>query len=196
MLPASTQRKPKRDARPQCLHSEGSRRSSSPQRMPAKPKRSLGALGTQRPKSKEWQCLAPLRPRLPCSAAATASACWSTRDGPSTSRTSSATGLPLWTGARRSGSASTLTRIASCENLNSLGDSRLSGDSSMRWYLALLALGVSASAQAEWYRASSEHFLIYSEQKPDTLKQFAEKLERFDSAVRVVRGMDDLPPSQ
>ena len=66
----------------------------------------------------------------------------------------------------------------------------------MRWFMAFLALGVSASAQAEWYRASSEHFLIYSEQKPDTLKQFAEKLERFDSAVRVVRGMDDLPPSQ
>ena len=66
----------------------------------------------------------------------------------------------------------------------------------MRWYMALVALGVSASAQAAWYRASSEHFLIYSEQKPDTLQQFAEKLERFDSAVRVVRGMDDLPPSQ
>ena len=68
----------------------------------------------------------------------------------------------------------------------------------MRWFMAaaVVALGMSSAAQAEWYRASSEHFLIYSEQKPDLLKQYAEKLERFDSAVRVVRGMDDLPPSQ
>jgi hypothetical protein len=67
----------------------------------------------------------------------------------------------------------------------------------MRWYVAaLLAIGLSAPAQSEWYRASSEHFLIYSEQRPEVLRQFAEKLERFDSAVRVVRGMDDLPPSQ
>jgi hypothetical protein len=61
---------------------------------------------------------------------------------------------------------------------------------------ALLAFVLSTAAHAEWYRASSEHFLIYSEQQPQVLKQFAEKLERFDSAVRVVRGMDDLPPSQ
>jgi len=67
----------------------------------------------------------------------------------------------------------------------------------MRWYMAaVVALGLAAPARAEWYQASSEHFLIYSEQKPDLLKQYAEKLERFDSAVRVVRGMDDPPPSQ
>ena len=68
----------------------------------------------------------------------------------------------------------------------------------MRWYMAVVAALTlaAAPARAEWYRASSEHFLIYSEQKPEIVKQFAEKLERFDSAVRVVRGMDDLPPSQ
>lgn len=64
-----------------------------------------------------------------------------------------------------------------------------------RYVAAFVALALSVPAQAEWYRASSEHFLIYSEQKPDILKQFAEKLERFDGAVRAVRGMDDLPPS-
>lgn len=66
----------------------------------------------------------------------------------------------------------------------------------MRVYVAaFVALALSVPAQAEWNRASSEHFLIYSEQKPEVLKQFAEKLERFDGAVRAVRGMDDLPPS-
>src|SRR5690349_4635983 len=66
----------------------------------------------------------------------------------------------------------------------------------MRFFTAaFVAIGLSAPVHAEWYQASSEHFLIYSEQKPDILKQFAEKLERFDSAVRFVRGMDDLPPS-
>ncbi len=62
--------------------------------------------------------------------------------------------------------------------------------------LAFAALSISASADAEWYRASSEHFLIYSQQKPEALRQFAENLEKFDGAVRAVRGMGDLPLSQ
>lgn len=68
----------------------------------------------------------------------------------------------------------------------------------MRGLLAL-ALGIAAiaaPARADWYQASSRHFLIYSEQKPGTLRQFAEELEKFDCAVRLVRKMDDLPPSQ
>ena len=59
----------------------------------------------------------------------------------------------------------------------------------MRVVLAL-AVGfaaVAAPAHAAWYQASSRHFLIYSEQKPGTLRQFAEELEKFDSAVRFVR---------
>ncbi|MFL6724481.1 MAG: hypothetical protein ACJ8E7_10160 [Sphingomicrobium sp.] len=67
----------------------------------------------------------------------------------------------------------------------------------MRSFLfGFAALALAVPAQAEWYRASSEHFLIYSEQKPDTLRQFAENLEKFDGAVRAVRRMDDLPLSQ
>ena len=63
---------------------------------------------------------------------------------------------------------------------------------------ALVAMSVLASdpAAATWYRASSEHFLIYSEQKPRALLEFAEDLEKFDGAVRVLRGMEDLPVSQ
>lgn len=67
----------------------------------------------------------------------------------------------------------------------------------MRSYvLAFAAFSLSAPAQAEWYRASSEHFLIYADQRPATIQRFAENLEKFDGAVRAVRGMDDLPLSQ
>ena len=63
------------------------------------------------------------------------------------------------------------------------------------WVFAALVLAAAAPASADWSRASSEHFVIYSEKDPDSLRQFAEKLERFDAAVRLVRGMSDLPPS-
>src|SRR5689334_13526183 len=67
----------------------------------------------------------------------------------------------------------------------------------MRAYLcAFAALVMSAPSAAAWYRASSEHFIIYSDQNPDRLRQFAENLEKFDGAVRHVRGMSDLPVSQ
>lgn len=62
----------------------------------------------------------------------------------------------------------------------------------LKW-LALAALMVCAPAQSAWYRASSPHFIIYSEQDPARLRQFAAKLERFDKAVRVVRTMRDQP---
>jgi hypothetical protein len=61
---------------------------------------------------------------------------------------------------------------------------------------ALAALLCATPSQASWYRTTSEHFLIYSEQKPATIRQFAENLERFDGAARALRGMEDLPLSQ
>jgi len=67
----------------------------------------------------------------------------------------------------------------------------------MRAYLcAFAALVLSAPSTAAWYRASSEHFIIYSDQSPERIQQFAENLEKFDGAVRSVRGMADLPVSQ
>jgi hypothetical protein len=62
--------------------------------------------------------------------------------------------------------------------------------------VALTCLAYAGPVQAEWYRASSKHFVIYSEQEPESLRKYAETLERFDAAVRTIRGMDDLPPSQ
>lgn len=62
--------------------------------------------------------------------------------------------------------------------------------------LILASVALAAPAKPDWYRASSEHFVIYAEQKPDKLRKFAEELERFDQAVRYIRSMDNLPVSK
>jgi tetratricopeptide (TPR) repeat protein len=61
--------------------------------------------------------------------------------------------------------------------------------------LAALAALVLAPSQAlaEWYKASSKHFIIYADQNPSELRAFATKLERFDQAVRYARNMEDVP---
>lgn len=58
---------------------------------------------------------------------------------------------------------------------------------------ALALLFAPAAARADWYEASSAHFVVYSEQRPETLKTFATNLERFDKAVRVRFGLPDEP---
>jgi hypothetical protein len=64
----------------------------------------------------------------------------------------------------------------------------------MRWLtLFLIALAASSPARAAWREASSEHFLIYSEQNEAQLKEFASRLERFDAAMRLVRGLPNEP---
>jgi tetratricopeptide (TPR) repeat protein len=58
--------------------------------------------------------------------------------------------------------------------------------------LALAALVFAPSqASAKWYEAKSRHFVVYSEQKPEELRAYASKLERYDSAIRAVRKMAD-----
>lgn len=59
--------------------------------------------------------------------------------------------------------------------------------------LSAAMLFVAAPAHASWYKASSKHFVIYADEKPKALSDFAARLERFDEAVRFVRGMDDPP---
>ena len=58
--------------------------------------------------------------------------------------------------------------------------------------LAALLAPVSANAAA-WYEASTDHFVVYSEQPPARLQQFAAKLERFDAAMRWLRNLKDEP---
>mgnify|MGYP002780639825 CR=1 FL=1 len=59
----------------------------------------------------------------------------------------------------------------------------------IRLLALVLPLFVAAPAQAVWRVAQSEHFVIYSENKPETLARFATDLERFDAAIRYMRGL-------
>src|SRR3954465_10357564 len=64
----------------------------------------------------------------------------------------------------------------------------------MRKFVAFLAAtAIAAPASAAWYQAKSKHFIIYADERPADLAAFAAKLERFDTAVRDVRLMDDPP---
>ena len=49
---------------------------------------------------------------------------------------------------------------------------------------AALAMLPSA-ANATWYQASSKHFVVYSNDTPERVKAYTEKLERFDKAISV-----------
>lgn len=63
-----------------------------------------------------------------------------------------------------------------------------------RKLLILLALLLApATAHAEWHEASSEHFVVYGDDSPERLRKFAEDLERFDLAIRVLRGLPNDP---
>lgn len=59
--------------------------------------------------------------------------------------------------------------------------------------IAAVLLTSGAQAEATAYRAESRHFIIYAEENPSDLRNFADKLERFDKAVRTARSMDDPP---
>jgi len=61
---------------------------------------------------------------------------------------------------------------------------------------ALTALVIAPSqAMASWNEARTNHFIIYSQQSPEELRQYASLLERYDSGVRAVRQMKDPPPT-
>lgn len=56
---------------------------------------------------------------------------------------------------------------------------------------AVLIAAAHSPASARWLEAKSRHFVIYSEQSPKELREFAEELEQFDKGVRIVREMED-----
>lgn len=60
---------------------------------------------------------------------------------------------------------------------------------------ALLAAcaAVASPANAAWYQAKSKHFIIYENDSPKRLEEFANQLERFDQAVRFTLKMEDPP---
>lgn len=65
-----------------------------------------------------------------------------------------------------------------------------------RKLLATAALLVTPTlAHADWYEASSKHFVVYSDDSPERLKGYTERLERFDQALRLITGTPDKPLS-
>jgi tetratricopeptide (TPR) repeat protein len=62
-----------------------------------------------------------------------------------------------------------------------------------RLIAALALVLIPTAANAAWHEARSKHFIIYSDDNPERLHDFAVRLEKFDKAVRLVRGMDDPP---
>lgn len=57
---------------------------------------------------------------------------------------------------------------------------------------ATLAAGAVASpAHAAWHVAQSKHFIIYADQNPKNLTDFATRLEKFDQATRAIIGLED-----
>ncbi len=59
--------------------------------------------------------------------------------------------------------------------------------------LVALSLCMPAAAHAKWREASTDHFVIYAEQSPKELHEFASKLERYDKALRFIRNVPDAP---
>ena len=61
--------------------------------------------------------------------------------------------------------------------------------------LAALLLMSGGPAAAEWHEASSDHFVIYADDKERDIRQFAENLERYHSAMAFMSGREVDKPS-
>lgn len=57
----------------------------------------------------------------------------------------------------------------------------------MRRLILSLSILVAAPAQAEWWEARTEHFIIYSQDSERDTRAFAAELERYDSALRLMQ---------
>ncbi len=58
-----------------------------------------------------------------------------------------------------------------------------------RLLLSLLLLFSPCPLLAAWYKATSEHFIVYSEGTPQNVRDFAQKLENFDAVLAATTGM-------
>lgn len=59
----------------------------------------------------------------------------------------------------------------------------------MRRLLFISALLVTTPANAEWWEAKSDHFIVYSESSSKAARSYADRLERFDHALRSLQGI-------
>ncbi|WP_010543881.1 hypothetical protein [Sphingomonas elodea] len=60
----------------------------------------------------------------------------------------------------------------------------------------LLASLISTPAVADWRVAETRHFVVYGETAEPVLRRYAERLEKFDKALRLARGVPDVPPGK
>ena len=68
----------------------------------------------------------------------------------------------------------------------------------MRWLMALalgMLLGGGAPAHAEWFEASSDHFVVFADGKASDVERFAQNLERYHAAMALLTGREVAPPS-
>lgn len=61
---------------------------------------------------------------------------------------------------------------------------------------AAVALAWSSSGAAAWREASSDHFLVYADSSESWIRGFAERLERFDAAMRILREVPTRPEAR
>ncbi|WP_144095343.1 tetratricopeptide repeat protein [Croceicoccus sediminis] len=55
---------------------------------------------------------------------------------------------------------------------------------------ATAALGLASPAAAEWHKAETENFIVYSEGKEDRVRAFARELELFDALLHQLHGIE------
>jgi tetratricopeptide (TPR) repeat protein len=66
----------------------------------------------------------------------------------------------------------------------------------MRYLMILLgALALPGAAQAEWFEASSAHFVVVADDSERDIRQFSEQLERYHEAMAVITQHQMPPPS-
>ena len=65
----------------------------------------------------------------------------------------------------------------------------------VRLAAVLTAFLVPSAASAAWHVAESKHFVVYADDAADDVKEYAERLETFDAAVRLTTGLKDGPIS-
>ena len=65
----------------------------------------------------------------------------------------------------------------------------------LRWFAASLLLIAAQPAWAEWHRAETDRFVIYSDSSEGDIRIFAERLERYHVAMTQITGFNPPVPS-
>jgi tetratricopeptide (TPR) repeat protein len=56
------------------------------------------------------------------------------------------------------------------------------------WLLLAVFCAAGTPARAEWHEASSAHFLVYGDVSASKIREYSERLEHYDSALRLITG--------